>query len=127
MRTEAVKGTIFHVECNYADTLTVLHDEIQCKIFDEKVGVVTQRLTIEGVQQCVASAISGSSAAVGLSTFAILERLATKSALIDFPLLGTRKRHAKVLELLGKCYDYAFGENEVLLASMTVLGASRVM
>lgn len=49
MRTESVEGTIFHVERNYADALAVLHYEIERKEFDEKVGIVTQRLAIEGV------------------------------------------------------------------------------
>ena len=127
VRTEAVKGAVFHVESNHADTLAILHDEIECKIFDEKVGVVTQRLAIKSVQQCVTSAVRCSSAAVRLSTFAVLERLTTESALINFSFLGTRKWYAKVLELLGKCYDYTFGEDDVSLTSITVLGASRVI
>lgn len=50
VRTESVQSTIFHVEGNYADTLAILHYEIERKVFDEKVGIVTQRLAIEGVQ-----------------------------------------------------------------------------
>lgn len=49
VRTEAVQGTIFHVERNNADTLAVLHYEIERKEFDEKVGIVTQRLAVESV------------------------------------------------------------------------------
>jgi hypothetical protein len=50
VRPEAVQGTIFHVERNNADTLAVSHYEIERKEFDEKVGIVTQRLAIEGVK-----------------------------------------------------------------------------
>jgi hypothetical protein len=49
VRTESVESTIFHVERNYADTLAVLHYEIERKVFDEKVGIVAQGLAIEGV------------------------------------------------------------------------------
>jgi hypothetical protein len=73
VRTEAVKGTIFHIECNNTYTLAILHDEIKCKKFDKKVGVVAQGLTIESMQQRMASAVRCSSTAVGLSAFAILE------------------------------------------------------
>jgi len=50
VRAEAVEGTIFHVERNNADAFAILHYEVERKVFDEKVGIVTQRLAIEGVQ-----------------------------------------------------------------------------
>ena len=49
----------------------------------------------------MASAVSRSSAAVGLSTLPVLERLTTEGTLIDFALLGTREWHAEVLKLEG--------------------------
>jgi hypothetical protein len=49
VRTEAVEGTIFHVEGNYTDTLAILHDKVERKEFDEKVRIVTQGLAIEGM------------------------------------------------------------------------------
>lgn len=50
VRTEAVEGTIFHIECDDADTLAVLHYKVEREEFDEKVGIVTQGLAVEGVQ-----------------------------------------------------------------------------
>ena len=49
VRTETVEGTIFHVEGNYTDTLTILHYKVERKEFDEKVRIVTQGLAIEGM------------------------------------------------------------------------------
>jgi hypothetical protein len=49
VRTEAVEGTILHVEGNNTDTLAILHYKVERKIFDEKVRIVTQRLTVEGM------------------------------------------------------------------------------
>jgi hypothetical protein len=40
--TEAMKGTVFHAESNYTDTLAILHDQVKGKIFNEKIGVVSQ-------------------------------------------------------------------------------------
>jgi hypothetical protein len=50
VRAEAVEGTIFHVERNNADAFAILHYKVERKVFDEKVGIVPQRLAIEGVQ-----------------------------------------------------------------------------
>jgi hypothetical protein len=49
VRTEAVEGTIFHIEGNYTDTLAILHYKVERKEFDEKVRIVTQGLAIEGM------------------------------------------------------------------------------
>ena len=49
VRTEAVEGTIFHVESNYTDTLAILHYKVERKEFDEKVRIVTQGLAIESM------------------------------------------------------------------------------
>jgi hypothetical protein len=70
--SESVKGSILHVEGNNADTFTVLHDQIQSKVFDEKVGVVAERLAVEGVQKGVTSAIRGGSTTICLSALAEL-------------------------------------------------------
>lgn len=47
---EAVEGTVFHVECNDTDTFAVLHDQVEGKVFDEEVGVMSERLAIEGME-----------------------------------------------------------------------------
>lgn len=73
VRTEAMKGTIFHVKCNDTDALAILHDKIKRKVFDEKVGIVTQGLAVEGVKQRMTSTVSRSSTAIGLSALPVLE------------------------------------------------------
>jgi hypothetical protein len=47
---KAVEGTVFHVECDDTDTLAVLHDQVEGKVFDEEVGVMSERLAIEGMK-----------------------------------------------------------------------------
>ena len=69
---EAVEGTIFHVECNDTNTLAILHDQVESKVFDEEVGVMAERLAIEGVEQGMTGTVSGSRTAVCLTAFAIL-------------------------------------------------------
>lgn len=98
---ETVEGSVLHVESDDTDTLSILHEQIERKVLDEKVGVVTERLAVQGVKDGVTCAVCGSGATVGLATLAVLERLATESALVDFALLGTRKGDTKVLKLRG--------------------------
>jgi hypothetical protein len=99
VRAETVECAVLHVQRNHADALAVLHDEIESEVLDEEVGVVTERLAVEGVEEGVTCAVRGGSAAVGLATLAELERLSAESALIDFALLGTREGKTEVLEL----------------------------
>ena len=72
MSSEAVEGTIFHIECNDTDTLAVLHDQVEGKVFDEEVGVMAERLAVEGMEQGVTSTVGGGCTAVCLTTFTIL-------------------------------------------------------
>ena len=50
MGPEAMKRTVFHVQGNDAYALSVLHNKIQREVLDEKICVVTERLTIERMQ-----------------------------------------------------------------------------
>jgi len=51
VRPESVKSAVLHVEGNDTNALTVLHDQIKGKVFNEEVGVVAERLAVESVQQ----------------------------------------------------------------------------
>ena len=42
MRAEAVKGTVLHVERDDTHALAVLHNQVEGKVLDEEVGVVTK-------------------------------------------------------------------------------------
>ena len=96
---ESVESAILHVEGDDTNTLTILHDQIQSEVFDEKVGVVSERLTVEGMQQSMPSSVSSSSTTVCLTTLSVFERLTTESALINLSLLRPREGYTEVLKL----------------------------
>lgn len=82
VREESVQSTILLVVGQDAAALAVLHDQVDDEVLDEVVGVVSQGLAVQGVQQGVAGSISGSTASVGLSTLAVFLGLATKGTLV---------------------------------------------
>lgn len=99
VRTEAVEGSVLHVEGNDTNTLAVLHDQVQREVFDEILRVMSQRLSIESVENGVAGTISSGSATVSLATLAELEGLSTESTLVDLAFLRSGERDTIVLEL----------------------------
>jgi hypothetical protein len=46
MGPEAMERTVLHVQRNHADTLSVLHYEIQGEVFYEEICVVAERLPV---------------------------------------------------------------------------------
>lgn len=58
--------------------------------------------SIERVKEGVASAISHSTATMGLTSLAILQTLPAKRSLVDLPGLRATKWHSIVLQLYGK-------------------------
>jgi hypothetical protein len=82
LRNEPVDCSIFLVVGN--DTLadTVFHDQVGGEVLNEVLGVVSQRLSVQGVQKSVASSVSGSAASVGLSTLAVLLGLTSEGTLV---------------------------------------------
>lgn len=99
MRSESVQGTVFHVHGDDTDTFAILHQEIERKEFNEEIGVVAQRLTVESVQNGVTGTIGSGGASVGLTTFTELKRLSTKRSLVDFAFFSAGEGHTIVLEL----------------------------
>jgi hypothetical protein len=81
-----MQSPIFHIERNDTDTFTVLHQEVERKVLDEEVGVVAQRLTVEGMKDGVACSVGGGGTSVCLSTFTVFEGLTTKGSLVDLAL-----------------------------------------
>lgn len=94
-----MESTVFHVEGNDTNTLAVLHDQVQGEVLDEVLGIMAQGLTVEGVEDSVASSVGGSGATIRLSTLAELEGLTTKGTLINLAFLGSREGDTIVLEL----------------------------
>ena len=87
MRTETVERAVFHVQSHDTDAFAALHDEVKGEVLDEEVGVVAEGLAVEGMEEGMAGTVGGSSAAIRLTTLAVLQRLATEGALVDLALL----------------------------------------
>lgn len=98
--TEAVEGSILHVQGDDANTFAVLHNEVKSKIFNEEVSVVFERLSVERVEDGVSRSICSSSATVSLTALAVLEGLTTKRPLVDFAVDSTRERDTEMLQLM---------------------------
>lgn len=79
---ESVESSVLLVVGENATAFTILHNQVESKVFDEVVGVVGEGLAVEGVEKSVAGTISSSAAAVGLTTLAELLRLTTESTLV---------------------------------------------
>lgn len=97
--SEPVESTVFHVNSKYTDTLAVLHEKVESKVLDEEVGVMSERLTVQGVENGVTGSVSGGGTSVSLTTLAVLKGLTPESSLVDFALLGSGEGHTVVLEL----------------------------
>ena len=97
--TEAVEGSILHVQGDDANTFAILHDEVKSKIFNEEVSIVSERLSVECVQDGMSRSVRSSSATVSLTALAVLERLATKRPLVDFAVNSAREGNTEMLQL----------------------------
>lgn len=97
--TEAVEGSVLHVQGDDANAFAILHDEVKSKIFNEEVSIVFERLSVERVQDGVSRSVCSSSATVSLTALAVLEGLATKRPLVDFAICSTRERDTEMLQL----------------------------
>src|SRR3984957_21224128 len=74
-------------------------DEIDRKIFDEELALRPQRLTVERVQDSVASAVGGGAGALR-DALAVVGCHAAKRALVDLAFFGARERHAPMVEFV---------------------------
>lgn len=97
---EAVERAVLHIQCDDADTLAVLHDQVEREVFNEEVRVVAEGLAVEGVEKGMSGTVRRGSAAVRLATLAELERLTTERTLVDLALIRPREWYTEVLELV---------------------------
>lgn len=97
---ETVQSTVLLVVGHHTDTLAVLHHQVHGEELNEKVRVVSQGLAVQRVQQGVAGSVGHGTRSVGLATFTVLLRLATKSTLVDTAFLVSGKGHTVVLQLV---------------------------
>lgn len=94
-----MQSSIFEVESDNTDTFAVLHQQVKSEVFDEEVGVVSKRLSVESVENGVTSSVGGSGTSVGLTTFTEVEGLTTESTLVDLALFSSRERDTVVFKL----------------------------
>ena len=78
---------------------TALGDETQWKERPKNGQTKPTDPSIERVKEGVASAISHSTASMGLTSLAVLQTLPAKRSLVDLPVLRATKRHPIVLQL----------------------------
>ena len=99
MRSKSVQRPILEAHRHDADAFTLVHDQIERKVFDEKLHVVLQRGAVKRVQHGVTRTIGRRGATVRLATFAEVERLTAERSLINFAVVCARKRQTVVFEL----------------------------
>ena len=123
---ETVKSTVLHVQSDDTNALAILHDQVEREVLDEEVGVVAERLAVEGVEESVTGTVGGGSTAVCLTTLSVLQRLTTEGTLVDLALLCSREGDTEVLKLM-HVSETRRREFRDRRTSMTVRGASRHM
>jgi hypothetical protein len=95
-----VQGAVIQLPGDHPLALPVLgHDQVGGEILDEELGLLLQRLAIEGVQHGVAGAVGGGAGALHRRAFAEFGRVAAERALVDLARLGARERHPVMLQL----------------------------
>lgn len=99
LSSKAMNRTILQTQCSYTSALSIFHDQIQCKVLNEVVAIIPQWLTIEGVQQRMAGSVSNTAAPMGLTSLSKLQTLASKSSLINFPVVCSWKWHTLIKAL----------------------------
>ncbi len=93
---------IVELETDDAATAALFHDEIDGEIFDEELGRMAQCLAIERVQQRMAGPVGGGAGALRRRPLAEIGGHAAEGALINASVLGARKRHAPMFELIDR-------------------------
>src|SRR5499433_444184 len=105
--TEAVDRAVVELERDDATApALVVHDQVDGEIFDEELRRMAQRLAVQGMEDGVAGTV-GSSRGTLRRALAVVDGHAAKRTLIDLALLGTRERHAPVIELVDRLRSVA--------------------
>jgi len=101
---EAVEGAVLQAHGDHAHALAALHDEVEGEVLDEEVGVVSERLAVEGVEERVAGPVGDAAAALGLAAVAVVQAGAAKGALVDSAVGFAAERR-------GKSFSVDFGKH----------------
>ena len=98
VRAEQVQRALGHVQGQHAPAHAVgVHDQVEREVLDEELGLVRQRLLVQGVQDRVAGAVGGRAGALGRA-LAVVRGHAAERALVDLAVGSARERDALVLE-----------------------------
>src|SRR5262249_41875666 len=105
--TEAVDRAVVELERDDATAAAlVVDDQGDGEIFDEELRRMAQRLAVRGREEGVAGTV-GSSRGTLCRALAVVGSHAAERPLIDLALLGTRERHAPVIELVDRLRSVA--------------------
>jgi hypothetical protein len=77
-----MQSTVLLVIGKNALAFAIFHKQIKREVFDEVVGIVSERLAVECVEESVSGSVSGSTASVCLSSLSKLLRLTSESTLV---------------------------------------------
>ena len=98
LRPESVDRSILESPGHHTPAgVSVVHNEIERKIFDKKFGSVFQRLLIQGMQYCMTRPIRCSTGPLR-NAFAIIRSHAPEGSLVDETIRCSRKRHTIMFE-----------------------------
>ena len=101
---EQVQGAVVQLPAKHPLTGAVLrHDQVDREIFDEKLGLLLQALTVERVQDRVAGTVGGGAGALHLGAFAHVLHVPAERALVDRAVVVAAERNARVLQLVNRC------------------------
>ena len=100
LRTEAMNGAVVELHADDAAAAAILHDQVDREELNEEFGLVSQRLTVERMQHCMAGPVGRRASALRRRTLAELGGHAAERALVDAAVLGARERHAPMLEFI---------------------------
>jgi hypothetical protein len=93
-----VNGAVSHVVSHNTTAFIAFHNEVKREVLHEEDAIVTESATKKSVKHAVTSAIGNCAAAVSLTALSVIDRLTTKSTLVDFAFSSAGEGHTIGLE-----------------------------
>ena len=109
-----------------AGAVVRVHDQVDGEEFDEELGVVLERLLVEGMEDRMARAVRRGAGALGRA-LAIVGRHAAEGALVDLALRRAREGHAVMLQLDDRGHRLAHHVLDGVLVAQPVRALDRVV
>ena len=92
-------GSVGHIHTHNSAALSVFHDEVESEVLDKENAFVAKSSSKESMEHRVASSVSHSAAAIGLSPGTEVLALPSKGSLVDLSLLGSGEGHSVGFQL----------------------------